>query len=83
MLAALVAMRRRLPRIAAVQLPRLGVQSLWVYHPLATRRLAAVAEDAGVELIAWTVDQAAQMRKLLALGVDGICSNDPRLFDSI
>ena len=37
---------------------------------------------AGVELIAWTVDDLARMRKLVDAGVDGICSNDPRLFRS-
>jgi glycerophosphoryl diester phosphodiesterase len=80
MLAALAAMRRRLPRLAAGALPRLGVAAMWVYHPLITRRLAAVTEAAGVELIAWTVDDLGQMRRLLERGVNGLCSNDPRLF---
>jgi glycerophosphoryl diester phosphodiesterase len=77
---ALLAMRRRLPRIAARTLPQLGVEAMWVYHPLITARLGAVTREAGVELIAWTVDDTAMMRRLLARGVDGICSNDPRLF---
>ena len=33
-----------------------------------------------VEVIAWTVDDAARIERLTALGVDGICTNDPRLF---
>ena len=81
MLAALMAMRRRLPGIAARELPRLGVESMWVYHALASRRLASVTEAAEVELIAWTVDELPRMRKLVEVGVDGLCSNDPRLFD--
>ncbi|HEY8082952.1 MAG TPA: glycerophosphodiester phosphodiesterase [Solirubrobacterales bacterium] len=80
MLAALVAMRRRLPGIATRALPEMGVNSMWVYHPLVTRQLARVTEAAGVELIAWTVDDLDRMRKLAAMGVDGLCSNDPRLF---
>jgi glycerophosphoryl diester phosphodiesterase len=80
MLAALAAMRRRLPGIAARALPEMGVNSMWVYHPIATRRLARVTEAAGVELIAWTVDDLGRMQKLVAMGVDGLCSNDPRLF---
>jgi glycerophosphoryl diester phosphodiesterase len=77
---ALIAMRRRLPGIAAAELPRLGVEAMWVYHPLITGRLATVTRKAGVELIAWTVDEPDTMRRLVDLGVNGICSNDPRLF---
>jgi glycerophosphoryl diester phosphodiesterase len=83
MLAALVAMRRRFPAIAAREAPEMGVRSLWVYHPIVTPRLADVARDAGVELIAWTVDDLDRMRKLVAAGVTGLCSNDPRLFAAI
>jgi len=83
MLAALVAMRRRFPGIAAREVPKMGVGALWVYHPIVTPRLAAVARDAGVELVAWTVDDLDRMRKLVAAGVTGLCSNDPRLYASI
>ena len=80
MLLALTTMRQRLPGLAAEKLPKLGVESMWVYHPLVSRRLARITKLAGVELIAWTVDDQARMEKLVAAGVDGICSNDPRLF---
>jgi glycerophosphoryl diester phosphodiesterase len=83
MLAALISMRRRFPAIAARELPEMGVDALWVYHPIVTPRLAEVARSAGVELIAWTVDDLDRMRKLVAAGVGGICSNDPRLFAAI
>jgi len=83
MLAALVAMRRRLPGIAAGALPQLGVDSMWVYHPIISRRLAAVTRQAGIELIAWTVDDLPRMRKLVAAGVSGLCSNDPRLYAAL
>lgn len=80
MLAALVAMRRRLPTLAARTLPELGVESMWVYHPIVSRRLGQVASQTGIELIAWTVDDLPRMRKLLAAGATGLCSNDPRLY---
>jgi glycerophosphoryl diester phosphodiesterase len=80
MMAALVAMRQRLPGLAAEKLPQFGVAAMWVYHPLISARLARICRLAEVELIAWTVDDLPRMRKLLAVGVDGICSNDPRLF---
>ncbi|HKB52106.1 MAG TPA: glycerophosphodiester phosphodiesterase [Solirubrobacterales bacterium] len=83
MLATLVWMRERLPGLAARELPRIGVEAMWVYHPLVSRRLARITDLAGVELIAWTVDDPRRMNKLVAAGVDGICSNDPRLFASI
>jgi glycerophosphoryl diester phosphodiesterase len=83
MLAALVAMRRRLPGIAARALPQMGVDSMWVYHQIVTKRLAQVTRAAGIELIAWTVDDLPRMRELVAAGVTGLCSNDPRLFASI
>jgi glycerophosphoryl diester phosphodiesterase len=77
---ALLYMRRRLPGVAARTLPRLGVQAIWAYHPVVTRRLVSEAGKAGVEVIAWTVDDLARMRELRDLGVHGICTNDPRLF---
>lgn len=83
MLAALVAMRHRLPGLAAQRLPQLGVEAMWVYHPLVTPRLARICNLAKVELIAWTVDDLPRMQKLVTAGVDGLCSNDPRLFQQL
>jgi glycerophosphoryl diester phosphodiesterase len=79
-LGALMVMRRRLPRLAAGTLPRLGTRAMWVYWPLVTHRLVETTDSAGVELFAWTVDDRDRMSALRALGVDGICTNDPRLF---
>jgi glycerophosphoryl diester phosphodiesterase len=79
-LAAGARMRRRLPALAEKRLPALGVSAMWVYHPLVSARLARACRAAGVELIAWTVDDPIRMRLLVELGVDGICTNDPRLF---
>ena len=83
MLGALAVMRQRLPGLAAEKLPKMGVEAMWVYHPLVTARLARITKLAGVELIAWTVDDLPRMRRLVERGVDGICSNDPRLFDEL
>lgn len=83
MLAALVAMRQRLPGLAAERLPQFGVAAMWVYHPLISPRLARICELAEVELIAWTVDDEARMRTLVAHGVHGLVSNDPRLFERL
>jgi glycerophosphoryl diester phosphodiesterase len=83
LLAALVGMRYRLPGLAAEKLTKLDVSAMWVYHPLVSPRLARICKLAGVELIAWTVDDEQRMRDLVAAGVSGLCSNDPRLFARI
>jgi glycerophosphoryl diester phosphodiesterase len=83
MLAALVGMRYRLPGLAAEKLTKIDVSAMWVYHPLVSARLARICKLAGVELIAWTVDDEKRMRELVDAGVGGLCSNDPRLFARI
>jgi glycerophosphoryl diester phosphodiesterase len=77
---ALSAMRYRLPGLAAQKLPQMGVEAMWVYHPLVSTRLARICRLAKVELIAWTVDDEKRLRQLVDAGVSGLCSNDPRLF---
>jgi glycerophosphoryl diester phosphodiesterase len=77
---AMLVMRRRLPALARRRFPELGVSAMWIYHPLVSARLISACREEGVELIAWTVDDPERMQKLIGLGVDGICTNDPRLF---
>jgi glycerophosphoryl diester phosphodiesterase len=47
---------------------------------LVTPRLVRTLRDAGGDLYVWTVDDAARIRALEALGVTGVITNDPRLF---
>jgi glycerophosphoryl diester phosphodiesterase len=79
--AALSALRRRFPSILEKKAPKLEVNAVWAYHAIIIPRLVEAARNVGVELIAWTVDDAERIRELLAMGADGICSNDPRLFE--
>jgi glycerophosphoryl diester phosphodiesterase len=76
----LVSLRARLPGLVRRRGAELGVSSIWAYHPVITRRLADACHEQDLELIAWTVDDLPRMRTLAAIGVDGICTNDPRLF---
>jgi glycerophosphoryl diester phosphodiesterase len=78
---ALAYMRRRLPKHATRTFPELDPTSMWVYHPLVTARLAETCEAAGVELYAWTVDDAERIAALRSMGVAGIVTNDPRLLN--
>ena len=81
--AGLATLRRRYPGILAKKGPQLNVDAVWVYHLIITPKAVEAAHQIGVELIAWTVDDVTRMRELLEMGVDGICSNDPRLFEVV
>ena len=80
---ALISLRARLPGVIRRGAPELGVSTIWAYHPVVTKRLVDQCHEQGLELIAWTVDELPRMRALAALDVDGICTNDPRLFDRL
>jgi len=82
-LAGMATLRARLPRRVREEASLLGVEAIWVHHGLATRALAQAAHDSDCIFVAWTVDDAERMRELAAMGVDGICTNDPRLFASL
>jgi glycerophosphoryl diester phosphodiesterase len=81
--AGIAAVRRRFPGELANRVDELGIDAVWAYHQIITPRLVEVAEETGLELIAWTVDDAVRMRELLDMGVHGICTNDPRLFAEV
>lgn len=54
-----------------------GAVALWQHEELVDAPLAALVHDAGLRLYTWTVDRPGRMRRLLADGVDGICTNRP------
>ena len=48
-----------------------------------TAALVEAVSAAGGEIYVWTVDDAAELARLAALGVTGVITNDPRLFGAI
>jgi glycerophosphoryl diester phosphodiesterase len=79
-LAALTGYRAMLPRRAREALRAGRFDAIMAHWRVVTRALVrAVAEGKG-QLYVWTVDDAHQIERLTALGVDGIITNDPRLF---
>jgi glycerophosphoryl diester phosphodiesterase len=54
-----------------------GAAALWQEHHLIDRELVERLHARARALIAWTVDAPDDVARLAALGVDGICGNDP------
>lgn len=52
-------------------------QALWQHAPLIDAELVKRVHAADGAVYAWTVDEPVQMLHLLALGVDGLCTNHP------
>jgi glycerophosphoryl diester phosphodiesterase len=56
------------------------------FHPhlrLATRRRILAAHRLGLDVIVWPVNDRGRMRRLVALGADGLMSDDPALFPGL
>lgn len=73
--------RELLPTRAAGAIAGDRYDALMCHFALVTPRLVAAIHRVGGEVYAWTVDDAARIAALEALGVDGVITNDPRLFD--
>jgi glycerophosphoryl diester phosphodiesterase len=64
--------------------PRLGfpcvqVPTAFLGVPVVTRAFVAEARRRGIEVHVWTIDDGAEMERLLDLGVDGIMTGRPTL----
>jgi glycerophosphoryl diester phosphodiesterase len=81
-MAVLAVMRASLPRRATQALQSGLCDALMVYWRLVTPRLVEAVQSAGGDLYVWTVDHAPRIRTLEALGVTGVITNDPRLFEA-
>jgi glycerophosphoryl diester phosphodiesterase len=79
-LAVLGVMRRTFPRRAAAAIRAGLCDAVMAHWRLVTPRLVAAVSGAGGELYVWTVDHAPRIQQLEALGVNGVITNDPRLF---
>ena len=71
-----VAAPMRLRRLVA----RAGASAVMLQHRLATPEAVALAHEIGAPVLAWTVDEVADLERVVAAGVDGVITNDPRIF---
>jgi glycerophosphoryl diester phosphodiesterase len=74
-------MRARLPGQVAARIRAGGCEAVMSHRILVGPRLVKAVHAAGGQVYVWTVDDARSIRALEALGVDGVITNDPRLFD--
>jgi glycerophosphoryl diester phosphodiesterase len=71
-----------MPGPAAARIRAGGCEAIMSHEILVSGRLVRAVHAAGGQLYVWTVDTAPRIRALEALGVDGVITNDPRLFDA-
>jgi glycerophosphoryl diester phosphodiesterase len=66
----------RLPRLAR----RVGATAVMLQHRLVTESSVAKCHAAGLPVLTWTVDEPEDLARVVIAGVDGVISNDPRIF---
>ncbi|MEA2595583.1 MAG: glycerophosphoryl diester phosphodiesterase [Thermomicrobiales bacterium] len=65
------------PLVSAMRV--FGASETMIQHRVCTDRLVRAVHDSGRRVNVWTVDRPEQMRRFIAMGVDGIISNRPDL----
>lgn len=79
-LAMLTGYRATLPRRVRSALREGRFDAIMAHWRVVTRALVRAVAEGGGQLYVWTVDDPRMIAKLTAMGVDGIITNDPRLF---
>ena len=75
--------RARLPGRAGALIGAGGAEAVMAHWLLMSPRLADAVHGAGGQLYLWTVDDPRRLAAYEALGVDGVITNDPRLFEAM
>jgi glycerophosphoryl diester phosphodiesterase len=81
-LGSVLVLRRTVPRAVARAMRAGEVDAVMSHYILVTPHFVRTVRDAGGELYVWTVDDAARIRRFEEMGVTGVITNDPRLFDA-
>jgi glycerophosphoryl diester phosphodiesterase len=79
--AALLGLRRTLPLRIARLLARTHASAAMLHHWVVSPAVVARAHSCGAAVFAWTVDDEPTLRRVLAAEVDGVITNDPRIFE--
>lgn len=54
-----------------------------LYHRVVTPAVVRRCRAQGIPVYAWTVDDPAELARVVAAGVEGVISNDPRIFTAL
>lgn len=76
----LSAMRASVPYRLGRLVKDAGAGAVMLQHRLVTSSAVARAHAHGVAVLAWTVDERADLDRVVRAGVDGVITNDPRIF---
>ncbi|MGH3104348.1 MAG: glycerophosphodiester phosphodiesterase [Gaiellaceae bacterium] len=79
-LGAVLAMRQALPHRIGPWLERSGATVATLNHMVVSRATVERCHSRGAAVWAWTVDDRRALARAVAVGVDGIITNDPRIF---
>ena len=71
------ALRQVMPIRVPVLLRWARADAVSLHHTLCSRAAVSVAHRLGAPVLAWTANDPATVRRLVAAGVDGIASDDP------
>ena len=52
-------------------------------HKLVTPQSVARAHALGLAVVTWTVDELDDLHRVTSAGVDGVVTNDPRIFAAL
>jgi glycerophosphoryl diester phosphodiesterase len=81
-LSALAGLRRALPLRIGRLLERAGASAAMLHYAVVTRAAVRRCHARDAAVFAWTVDSPAMLQRLARAGVDGVITNDPRIFQA-
>jgi glycerophosphoryl diester phosphodiesterase len=76
-------LRRTTPIVVRPLLSVTHASAIAVHHSVITDACVRAAHRRGAAVLAWTVDDPAELGRMVAAGVDAVVTNDPRIFTSM
>jgi glycerophosphoryl diester phosphodiesterase len=76
------ALRVAMPRLVDLLLRRSRASTLVLHHALVSESTVERAHARGAPVVAWTVDDAQDLERMMVAGIDAVVTNDPSIFVS-